>query len=32
VLNLLSDIREQRRLTYLLVSHGRIVEVLDRAA
>jgi putative ABC transport system ATP-binding protein len=49
VLNLLSDIREQRKLTYLLVSHdlavidhmcdqfaimlhGRIVEVLDRAA
>ena len=49
VLNLLSDIRQQRKLTYLLVSHdlavidhmcdqfaimlhGRIVEVLDRAA
>ena len=49
VLNLLSDIRAQRKLTYLLVSHdlavidhmcdqfaimlhGRIVEVLDRAA
>ena len=49
VLNLLSDIREQRKLTSLLVSHdlavidhmcdqfaimlhGRIVEVLDRAA
>jgi len=49
VLNLLSDIRARRRLTYLLVSHdlavidhmcdrfaimlhGRIVEVLDRAA
>ena len=49
VLNLLSDLRAQRNLTYLLVSHdlavidhmcdqfaimlhGRIVEVLDRAA
>ena len=49
VLNLLADLRVQRNLTYLLVSHdlavidhmcdqfaimlhGRIVEVLDRAA